>query len=67
MKAIEIIIDGKTYQTQMSVDEIKKLVEKPVRTGYERALNIESILFYWGWGPVKSPGNEGVTSKTQHR
>lgn len=36
MKTIEIIIDGKTYQAQMSVDEIKKLVEKPVRTGYER-------------------------------
>lgn len=36
MKTIEIIIDGKTYQAQMSVDEIKKLVGKPVRTGYER-------------------------------
>ena len=36
MKTIEIIIDGKTYQAQMSVDEIKKLVKKPVRTGYER-------------------------------
>ena len=36
MKTIEIIIDGKKYQAQMSVDEVKKLVEKPVRTGYER-------------------------------
>ena len=53
MKAIEIIIDGKTYQTQMSVDEIKKLVEKPVRTGYERVEYRSNYYFTHGDGNVK--------------
>ena len=48
-KTIEIIIDGKTYQAQMSVDEIKKLVEKPVRTGYERAEKRNKYYCAWNY------------------
>ena len=53
MKTIEIIIDGEKYQAQMSADEIKKLVEKPVRTGYERVGHRSNYYFVHGNGNVK--------------
>ena len=60
MKTIEIIIDGEKYQAQMSVDEIKKLVEKPVRTGYERVDNRNHYYYSDAVGEI------GVTVETQN-
>ena len=60
MKTIEIIIDGKKFTAQMSADEIKKLVEKPVRTGYERADNRNHYYY------SDTVGEIGVTVEFQN-
>jgi len=36
MKKIEVIIDGKTYQAEMSEEQVKIIENKEVKTGYER-------------------------------
>lgn len=44
MKNVEIVIDGKTYQAQISEEQVQEITAPKVRTGYER---VDKKEFYY--------------------